>query len=137
MTLVLDTSMTLAWIFPGEGSAAADRVLDRIVAGGARVPSLWRLEVANALQTAVRRRRIDAAFRDAALLDLQALPITVDAETDRRAWTDTLRLAERYQLTLYDAAYLELALRQRLALASLDQALCAAARHAGVDVTGP
>lgn len=132
MTLVIDSSMTLAWFFADERSQATDAVLNRVAAAGAIVPSLWRLEVANALQSAVRRKRIDAAFRDAALTDLQALPIDLDPETDSQAWRTTLHLADRHQLTLYDAAYLELAQRMELPLASLDQAMCAAAVALGV-----
>jgi predicted nucleic acid-binding protein len=75
----------------------------------------------------VRRGRHDAAFRDATLADLAVLPITVDPETDRQAWSATLQLATRHRLTLYDAAYLELAQRRGLPLATLDRELRAAA----------
>jgi len=81
---------------------------------------------------AVRRRRIDADFRDAALRDLATLPVILDDHTSRRAWHDTLRLADLHGLTVYDAAYLELAQRLGLPLATLDQALRSAARAAGV-----
>jgi predicted nucleic acid-binding protein len=94
---------------------------------GAVVPSLWRLETANGLQVAIRRKRIDVAFRDLALTHLAHLPITIDPETDAQAWTTTLQLADRFQLTLYDAAYLELAQRRALPLATLDSALRPAA----------
>ena len=99
------------------------------------VPSLWRLEIANALQSAVRRKRISAEFRDASIADLGAFPIVVDSETDRHAWGTTLTLAQRCQLTLYDAAYLELAHRLRLPLASLDRDLRAACRTLRVMLT--
>jgi predicted nucleic acid-binding protein len=99
-----------------------------VLKAGAVAPSLWRLEIANALQAAVRRKRIDATFRDESLADLRSLPIAIDAETDQHAWGTTLSIAERCGLTLYDAAYLELAQRLRLPLASLDQALRAASR---------
>jgi predicted nucleic acid-binding protein len=91
------------------------------------VPSLWHLEVANVLEMSVRRKRHDARFRDATLADLAQLPIQVDAETHRRAWDTTLQLAVRHRLTLYDAAYLELALRSDLPLATLDEDLRKAA----------
>ena len=84
------------------------------------MPALWRLEVGNILEIGVRRKRHDAAFRDATLSDLLLLPLYVDSETDQRAWGPILRLAERHQLTLYDAAYLELAQRRGLPLATLD-----------------
>jgi predicted nucleic acid-binding protein len=85
------------------------------------------LEVANVLEMGVRRKRHDGDFRDATLADLAQLPVQVDGETDNQAWGATLRLAERHQLTLYDAAYLELALRRVLPLATLDKDLRRAA----------
>lgn len=136
MSLVIDSSITLAWFFEDEWSAAADTVLRQVAESGAVVPSLWRLEVANALQMAVRRQRVDARFRDASIADLRTLPIVIDADTDRQAWGSTLILAERCQLTLYDAAYLELAQRIGSPLASLDQPLRAAATAIGVTLTG-
>ncbi len=136
MSLVLDSSNTLAWLFEDERTPAADEVLQRVVENGAVAPSLWRLEVANGLQTAVRRGRIDPAFRDASIADLQALTVAVDPETHARAWTDTLELAARHGLTLYEAAYLELALRRRLPLATLDRELRAAADVNGVELLG-
>ncbi len=136
MSLVLDSSITLAWLFEDERTPAADEVLQRVVENGAVAPSLWRLEVANGLQTAVRRGRIDPAFRDASIADLQALTVAVDPETHARAWADTLELAARHGLTQYDAAYLELALRRRLPLATLDRELRAAAEVHGVELLG-
>ena len=100
MSVVIDSSMTLAWFFEDERTVAADAVLSQVVASGAVAPTLWRLEVANALQMAVRRNRIDVAFRDASLADLRELVITVDDETDHHAWASTLHLAERVRLTL-------------------------------------
>lgn len=132
MSLVLDASLAVAWLFDDECTPAIDAVLSRVAAAGARVPGLWRLEVGNALQTAVRRGRIDAAFRDQALRRLGALPIAVDPATDAHAWTTTLQLADRFGLTVYDAAYLELAQRDALPLASLDHALRAGARTLGL-----
>lgn len=132
MTLVIDSSLTLTWFFEDERTDATLALLDRVQQSGAVVPSLWRLEVANALQMGIRRGRIDASYRDASLLDLSALDITVDAVGNDFAWSTTLRLAERFRLTLYDAAYLELAQRLGLPLATLDRALRVAA--AGVDV---
>lgn len=136
MSVVIDSSVTVAWFFADERSAAVDAVLAQVTETGAVVPSLWRLEVANALQMSVRRNRIDAAFRDASLNDLRALAVDIDPETDQRAWTTTLHLAERFQLTLYDAAYLELAQRLNLPLATLDQDLRAAAGTLGLTLLG-
>lgn len=136
MSLVLGCSAALAWFFEDEQTSAARDLLERVVTGGAVVPSLWRLEIANGLQTAVRRNRITPQYRDATLADLGALSIAVDVETDRFTWSTTLDLADRFRLTTYDAAYLELAKRLQLPLASLDQPLCHAATALGVSLVG-
>jgi predicted nucleic acid-binding protein len=107
-----------------------------LVENGAWVPSLWPLEVANVLETGVRRGRHDIAFRDSTLADLSLLPISTDPETGNRAWNATLELAHRHRLTLYDAAYLELARRRQLPLATLDSDLRAAAMAEGVPLLG-
>lgn len=136
MSMVLDCSTALAWVYSDETTEAVKRVFDLLSHGGAWVPGLWRLEVANVLEMSVRRGRHDAAFRDATLADLAQLPIQVDGETDRQAWGETLRLAERHQLTLYDAAYLELAIRRNLPLATLDDDLRRGAEHEKVALMG-
>jgi predicted nucleic acid-binding protein len=136
MSLVLDSSATLAWIYSDETTDAVRAVFDQVADAGAVVPALWRLEVANSLTVAVRRNRIDTEFRRAALADLALLDITTDPHTDSQAWAETLHLADRYRLTLYDAAYLELAQRRKLPLATLDQELCAAAQAAGARILG-
>ena len=128
MSLVLDASVTLAWYFDDEADAATDAVLDRVTEAGAVVPLLWRYEIANGLQTAVRRRRITNAYRDTALAELRLLPITVDRAGDDLVWSAVIGLAARFQLTVYDAAYLELAQRRAVPLATGDRALRRAAR---------
>ena len=102
--LILDSSTALAWVYGDEVTEAIRRVFDAIADNGALVPALWRLEVANSLTMAVRKRRIDPDFRRAALADLALLDITTDQQTDSHAWTDTLNLADRFHLTIYDAA---------------------------------
>jgi predicted nucleic acid-binding protein len=136
VSLILDSSATLAWIYADEITHAIRQVFDLLRENGAWVPSLWRLEVANILEMGVRRARHDVAFRDATLADLALLPINLDPETDRQAWGATLRLAERHRLTSYDAAYLELAQRLRLPLATLDSDLRAAASDESVPLLG-
>lgn len=136
MTLALDSSLTLAWYFPDEGTDASDRVLRQVAVAGAIAPVHWRAEVANALQMAVRRKRIDAAYRDNSLKELAHLPITIDPETNDHVWSATVQLADLHGLTIYDAAYLELAQRRRLPLATLDEALRVAARGCGVELLG-
>ena len=136
MSLVLDSSATLARLWEDETTDAVRQLFELILDRGAWVPSLWRLEVANALEMDVRRGRHVAEFRDGALADLALLPIQIDPETDRHAWGATLRLAGRHRLTLYDAAYLELALRRQLPLATLDRQLRAAAENEGIGLLG-
>ena len=136
MSLVLDSSVTLAWVYVEQTSPEVDRVLQLVTSTGAWVPSLWRLEVANILEMGVRRGRHDMAFRDATLADLALLPISIDQDTEAHAWGATLRLAEQHRLTVYDAAYLELAKRRGLALATLDAELRRAAKAEQVALLG-
>jgi predicted nucleic acid-binding protein len=136
MSLVLDSSATLAWVYSDETTEAVSQVFDAVASQGAWVPGLWRLEVANVLEMGVRRRRHDAAFRDNTLSDLAALPLQQDLETEQHAWGATARLASQYGLTLYDAAYLELARRRGLPLATLDRDLRQAALSEGVSLLG-
>jgi predicted nucleic acid-binding protein len=136
VSLVIDSSLTLAWYFPDEGNDETDELLRRVGREGAVVPGHWRAEVANGFQSAVRRQRIDAAYRDSSLVKLAQLPITVDPETNAHAWGATVRLADLHRLTIYDAIYLELAQRRRLPLATLDAALAAAASAVAVEVLG-
>lgn len=104
MSLVIDASITMAWCFEDEVTPAAEDVLDEVVESNAVLPSIWRFEVGNALQMAIRRKRITDVFRDDALAKLLAMPISVDPDTDAHAWTTALRLSQRFGLTLYDAA---------------------------------
>lgn len=136
MSLVLDSSVTLAWVYSDETTEAIRQVFDLLTEEEAWVPGLWRLEVANILEMGVRRGRHDATFRDATLSDLAMLPVRLDPETDQQAWGSTLKVAVRHRLTLYDAAYLELALRRGLPLATLDGELRSAAQAEGVVVLG-
>lgn len=136
MSLVLDCSVTLAWIYADEATDAVREAMERVATDGAFVPAIWRLEVANSLQVGVRRGRIDGVFRDASLADLALLEIAVDPDTNAYAWTATLRLADRFGLTTYDAAYLELAHRRSLPLATLDKELRAAGKTLGVPLLG-
>lgn len=134
MSLVLDSSVTLAWLLDDERNEAVSALLDHVARNGAVVPALWHLEVANSLQVAVRRGRIADRFRFDALADLAELGIEVDEETHIHAWNATAQLASLTGLTVYDAAYLELAQRRRLPLATLDAALVRAAIGGGVTV---
>lgn len=136
MSFVVDSSIALTWCFEDEASPAADALLIRLSDHGAHAPSLWPLEVLNALMAAQRRGRLAPAARRERLALLQALPILLDTETAGQAWTITNLLAERHGLTLYDAAYLELAHRLDLPLATLDADLRTAANSLGVPLLG-
>ena len=136
MSLILDSSATLAWVFPGEKTTAIQDVFNLIAEDGAVVPELWRIEVANVLNVSIRRRRIVLKNRTDILTELGILPISIDGETKTHTWNETLALADAYNLTIYDATYLELALRLGLPLATLDERLRDAAEREGVLLMG-
>lgn len=134
MAFVLDCSVVLTWILPDEARHRVETILERLVSEGAVVPEIWALEVANSLLVAQRRGRLTEKDIERALEDLAALPIEVDQETHQHALKATLALANKYKLSSYDAAYLELARRQRLPLATLDRKLRSACRSAGIEL---
>jgi predicted nucleic acid-binding protein len=136
MTLVLDSSLTIAWFVPDERSSPTQALLERVGEEGAIVPDFWRLEIGNGLLLATRRKRLTAVLRTEALKQLAALPIVVDSDTSIHAWDTTLQLADRFALTLYDACYLELARRRELSLATLDRQLHAAGHKLGLHLLG-
>ena len=129
---VLDGSVTMVWGFEDEADEYAEAILERMPDLQAHVPSLWPLEVANALLVGERRRRITSAETARFLAILGAFPITVDDQTVAHAWADTMHLARAHNLSSYDAAYLELAIRLGLPLAALDGKLKTAAGAMGV-----
>jgi len=130
-SLVLDASVTISTLIEEDRSDEARIILRNVVSDGATVPSLWPVEVGHILLLAERRRLLNATARQDHLNDLSRLPITIDQETALHAWRDTIELAERHGLTLYDATYLELSLRLRLPLATFDMELRRAAAAAG------
>lgn len=136
MSLVLDSSITVAWLYREEATKSVDELFENLIQASAWVPALWHLEIANVLRVGIRRQLHTTDFRDRVLSDLSEFPIHVDPETHRQAWGPTARLAERHGLTVYDAAYLELALRRGLPLATLDEYLRAAAGVEGVPLLG-
>lgn len=136
MSFVVDSSVALTWCFEDEATQATDALLFRLTRDGAHAPSLWPLEVLNVLAMAQRRGRIAPEARQERLALLHSLPITLDAGTAEQAWTMTNLLADRHALTLYDAAYLELAQRLDLPLATLDADLRRAAKALDVPLLG-
>lgn len=131
---VLDCSIAAAWLFEDEAAPATDALLRRLKRDGALVPGLWRLELGNVLAQAERSKRTDAMRIARWLERLEKLPIVVDPETGNRAFREILMLARQERLTTYDAAYLELAVRKAIPLATLDRALARAARRRGVAI---
>lgn len=111
-------------------------LLDRVVETGEVAPLLWPLEALNGLLMAERGNRLSTDKRAKLTAFLRDLPIMLDAHTAEQAWDTTRALAERHRLTIYAAAYLEVAQRRRLPLASLDQDLRHAALAAGLEVLG-
>ncbi|MBU4272965.1 MAG: type II toxin-antitoxin system VapC family toxin [Planctomycetes bacterium] len=129
---VLDCSMTMAWSFADEDSPRATAVMAALDEGEAVVPSHWPLEVANVLAIAERRKRTTEA-KIARFIDiLNRLPIVVDEQTSKKAFGEVLTLARTLRLSAYDAAYLELAMREACPLASLDASLNEAATGLGI-----
>jgi predicted nucleic acid-binding protein len=134
--LVIDASSVLAWCFEDEGGAEADTLIEKVAAEGAAVPGLWSFEIANGLGMGERRRRLQPAESLAFVAMIEDLPVRTDRATGMRALHETMSLAREHRLTAYDAAYLELAMRLSLPLATGDRSLRAAARRAGVVLLG-
>ena len=130
---VLDASVALALVMPDEKRPMPATIF-LLETEGAIAPLTWRLEIGNVLLKAQTRGRITAYFRIGAIEELMTLPVTFDGRTNERAWGEILNMAARLRLTTYDAAYLELAVREHLPIASLDERLRGAARRSEVPV---
>lgn len=126
MVCVLDASMAAAWALPDESHAGADLLLTRMAEVGATVPALWWFEIRNILLVAERRGRIAPGDAEIFLGHLQKLKIEIAELGDGAA---VMRLARAHRLSVYDASYLELALRKNLPLSTLDRALIEAAKR--------
>ena len=133
MAFVLDASVTACWCFPDEQSGVADAAMDRLLDDEAIVPALWTIEVRNILIVNERRNRIEPDDAVAFLRDLARLPIRVRRDADDRA---LMALARKHRLTAYDAAYLDLAVRTGVAVATLDRLLADAVRAEGLELVG-
>ena len=128
--LVIDASVANTWIFEDESHPRADAALAEVLNSGGFVTRHWHLEVRNALIAGERRGRMSLRESIRGLLYLSGLPLQTDTEADLGAAFDLARL---YNLSMYDAMYLELALRLGLPLATLDRGLGRAASAAGVE----
>lgn len=134
-TFVLDCSLTMAWLFEDESCHMSTRILESLNHAVAVVPTIWPLEVGNVLLLAQRKKRITASKACGFAEALTALPIVIDNTTSKRAMHSVLFLAQERGLTVYDAAYLELAIREEIPLLTLDKELVIAAHASGVLTT--
>lgn len=133
MPFVVDASVTACWLMPDEDHPLATSTHGRLTSDHAMVPRIWWFEIRNLLVVNERRGRLDASKSNRALGILRRLPIEFDQKTDEEA---LLGIARRHRLSVYDAAYLELAQRERIPLATLDGALASAARTEQVPLFG-
>lgn len=131
MKIVLDSSVVLAWCMLDESNSTAEAAMQAAIKHGGVVPIIWWYEIRNALVINERQGRLTAADTHATLIDLAKLDFDIDHDHSDSV---ILALARRHELTVYDAAYLECALRLNLNLASLDGKLCQAAKAAGIDI---
>jgi predicted nucleic acid-binding protein len=136
--VVIDNSVVIAWCFPDEKNSYAMKVLRTLASSCAIiVPALWTFEAANAFLVGERKKRSTATDTSAWTQFLAALPITIDNQNSGRLFNDILNVARIHNLSAYDAAYLELAMRKTIPLATLDGKLKTAAQAAGVMLYDP
>jgi len=130
---VVDASIGIAWVHPAQATTQSQALLDAIAAGAVvRAPALWSLETANALLVLVRRGKLTEEERVTALAALAQLSVVLDHEMAALAFGKLSELATRHGLSVYDAAYIELALRKKLPLACKDGPLRTAAKRSRV-----
>ena len=134
---VVDASVAVGWVHPAQATAQTAAMLDALAEGaGLEVPGLWPLEVANALLVLVRRRKLTENERQTGLGWLRGLPLRIDHESASLAFSRLSELASAHQLSVYDAAYLDLAQRRKLPLGCKDGPLRKAAKRVGVSLWG-
>jgi len=134
LSFVLDTSVTMAWLFEDEATRNTESLLDRLNTEEALVPILWTYEVGNVLLMAERRKRITEAQGKRFAHLLQSLPILVSEPQPNPLWGNAVVVAREYDLSVYNGTYLDLAMQQGMPLATRDKALMKAARKAGVAI---
>ena len=136
-TFVLDNSVAMRWLLASNkvsDQRYAESVLRSLANAEAVVPNLWHLEAANVLLSAANRKELEISAVERFTVQLENLPITVDTLTANQVFGHTMSLTKAYRLSSYDAAYLELALRESLPLATLDKDLLKAARRSDIEV---
>lgn len=134
MPFVLDASVTMSWCFADEITPYSNSVLQSLRETHAEVPPLWFYEIVNVLAVSERKGRVNPALSDEFMRTLTELDIRVEQSTPQDSHIDLLQLARRYGLTAYDAAYLELAKRRNLPLATFDKNLATAARQENIEL---
>ncbi len=131
---VLDCSMTMSWFFEDEADAYADRAMDRLNAGGAIVPQIWNYEIVNALIVGEKNKRLERTQSQGILKRLRKLPIVIDKLQPNETMAEILLLSGKYKLSAYDAAYLELAVRLALPVATRDNVLAKSVIASGLQL---
>jgi len=134
MSLVIDASVALAWCLPGEATARTEALLDRVTDTDAVASAIWPIEIANILLMSEKRGRTTQGGTLASVQLLSGLNVALDFDVISSAFSSVLSLAREHNLTVYDATYLEIALRRRLPLATNDSPLQTAAERAGVEI---
>jgi predicted nucleic acid-binding protein len=135
---VVDASVAFSWVYPDQASTYTDGVLAALGEGGSVfVPTLWPIEVTNAILVSIRRRRMTNAEGKSAFEFLRALTVTVDPDAPSVAFTRIYDLAHAHSLSAYDACYLELAIRKSIAIATRDEPLIKAAKATGIGILEP
>ena len=131
---VVDNSVVMSWCFKDETNKYADTVLDRLTESAAVVPSIWPLEVVNVLLVAERQKRLSESDSIRFITLLSQLPIVVEYERPEKMMKELLALARAYNLSSYDASYIDLAMRKGFPIATLDNKLIEAARRIDVQI---
>lgn len=134
MSFVLDTSVTMAWLFEDESTSATESLLNRLKTEEALVPTLWVYEVGNVLLMAERRKRIKEAQARRFTQLLESLPIRISDPHRQSLWSNAVVVAREHGLSVYDGIYLDLAMREGMPLATRDKALRRAAKKAGLEI---
>lgn len=134
MSFVVDASVIFSWQFPDEDSDLVSQVVEMFIEQTAWVPAHWHAEIANGFAIAVRRNRLTRDYREGALQRICDLPIRTDHDSTPALWNETQIICDDYQLSAYDAAYLEVAQRRRIPLATLDKSMARAAGALGISL---
>jgi predicted nucleic acid-binding protein len=134
LSFVLDTSVTMAWLFEDETTRTTEAILDRLKSEEALVPTLWTYEVGNVLLMAERRKRITEAQGRRFTRLLESLPIRITDPQLNSLWSNAVVVAREHRLSVYDGTYLDLAMREGMPLATRDKALRKAAKKLGIEI---